>query len=371
MSAPVYLDYNATAPLHPAAREAVSRALDVFGNPSSVHASGRRARSLVEDARDAVAQAIGAGAPDVIFTSGGTEANTLALRGLRRGPVYAGAADHPSVLAHIAADHIIPVGRAGALDLDVLEARLRAGPPGVVVVTAANNETGVLQPLEDVVALARRYDALVHCDAVQAFGKVPLAFETICVDSLALSAHKVGGLKGAGALVVRPGLTLSPDLLGGGQERRRRAGTENTVGIAAFGAAARQVPALLAAMSAVTARRDSLEARLRAHVPELQVFGAGAPRLGNTSCLGLAGLASETQLMAMDLAGVAISAGAACSSGKVAASHVLLAMGVPPELARCAIRISLGWDTSERDVARCADAWLQAARRTLAAVAGA
>jgi cysteine desulfurase len=346
----------------------IATALPRFGNPSSVHAAGRAARALIEDAREAVAAAIQASPAQIVFTSGGTEANALALRGLAGAgrAVLASTVEHPSVLAHVAETDLIPVDRSGVIDRDALERRLADGPPALVAVMLANNETGVVQPVAEVVAIARRHGALVHCDAVQALGKMPLDFGALGVDSLSLSAHKIGGLKGVGALVLAPGVAPAAQMLGGGQERRRRAGTENTVGIAAFGAAAEEVPDLLHAMPRVRALRDGMEARLRA-AAGAAIPGAGAERLGNTTCVALAGAASETQVIALDLAGIAVSAGAACSSGKVAASHVLAAMGEPPEIANCAVRVSLGWDTTPMEIDRFLTAWSAMAARALAA----
>ena len=229
--------------------------------------------------------------------------------------------------------------------------------PMLVALMFANNETGVLQPITQAVEVARKYGALVHCDAVQAPGKVALDMRAMGVDSLALSAHKFGGLKGAGALVLRPGLDLTPDTLGGGQERRRRAGTENVTGIVGFGAAAVAVPRLLAEAARIAGLRATLETGLRAAAPNARIYAETWPRLPNTTCLALPGVASETQLMRLDLAGIAVSAGSACSSGKIAPSHVLLAMGVAPDEAKSAIRVSLGWENGEKDVSRFLAAW--------------
>jgi len=369
----IYLDANATMPLRPSARTALLQALDRYGNPSSVHRAGRDARSLVEDAREAVAASVGAAAPQVIFTSGATEANALALRGMAAAmggrTILATAVEHPSVLAHVEPDNVLPVDGQGVIDLVALEAALAARPgPAVVAVMAANNETGVLQPISEVVAVCRRHGALIHCDAVQALGKIPLDMKALEVDSLALSGHKIGAVKGVGALVLRPGLEVTAQSVGGGQERRRRAGTENTPGIAAFAGVVGEISDLLAAGPRVAALRDTLERNLQSRVPGLQVFGAERPRLPNTLCIGLAGVSSETQIIALDLANIAVSAGSACSSGKVAASHVLLAMGVPPELAGCALRISLTWDTTASELERFQAAFEALAARHLATV---
>ncbi len=357
-----YLDYNATTPVLPEVAAAVAASLADFGNPSSVHGFGRRARAMVEEAREAVAALVGAGPGQVIFTSGGTEANALAVQGIAAAAgceaVLASSVEHSSVLAHVAAANCIAVDGTGAIDLEALERALkRQVAPVLVAVMLANNETGTVQPVADAAALAHKYGALMHCDAVQGPGKMAVNMVALGVDSLSLSAHKLGGLKGCGALVVREGLALAPQLTGGGQERRRRAGTENVPGIVGFGAAARQEPRQRAAMARIGALRDDLEARLMVDVRQARIFSRGAARLGNTVCVALPGVSSETQVMRLDLAGVAVSAGSACSSGKIAASHVLLAMGVNPALAKCAIRISLGWDTTAADIARFLACW--------------
>lgn len=357
-----YLDHNATTPLLPQVEAAVRESLGAFGNPSSVHSGGRRARSLVEDAREHLAAASGASAAEIIFTSGGTEANALALHGFAaaqgcKSLIVAGI-EHASVLAAAAGATVVACNAAGSIDLNALEEALKSAPrPALIALMLANNETGVLQPMDAAIALARTYGAFIHCDAVQAFGKVPIDFSSLAVDSVSLSAHKIGGLKGIGALLVRRGCEVTADLVGGGQERRRRAGTENVTGIASFGAAAREVPRLLADATRIRGLRDQLESRVRDAAPQAKIYGEGAARLPNTSCISLANVSSETQVMRLDLAGVAVSAGSACSSGKIAPSHVLLAMGVGPAEAKSAIRVSLGWPTTEADVARFIEAW--------------
>ena len=357
-----YLDHNATTPLLPEAATAVRNCLDVFGNPSSVHKAGRRARALVEDAREHLAGVTGASAAEITFTSGGTEANTLALRGLVAAQacksVIVSGLEHASVLAVVPGATVIAGDARGAVDLNALEDALKTLPrPALICVMLANNETGVLQPLDAAIALARTYGAYLHCDAVQAFGKVPIDFSTLVVDSISLSGHKVGGLKGIGALLVRRGLDIAADLVGGGQERRRRAGTENVTGIVSFGAAAREVPRLLANAPRIRGLRDQIETSVRRIAPQTKVFGDSLARLPNTSCIALPNVTSETQVMRLDLAGVAVSAGSACSSGKIAPSHVLLAMGISPADAKSAIRISLGWNSTEADVAHFIEAW--------------
>lgn len=359
-SSPVYLDYNATAPLKPAAKAAMIAAMELTGNPSSVHRFGRLARRLLEDSRAKVAALAGAQPSQVVFTSGGTEANALALTGCGRQRALVSAIEHDSLRAAMgrlphAAE--IPVDRAGVVDLAALDRLLgAAGGDAIVSVMFANNETGVVQPIAEIAALARARGALVHCDAVQAAGKLPLDVAALGLDLLTISAHKIGGPAGVGALIVRDDLDLQPLMVGGGQERRRRGGTENLTGIAGFGAAAEQAIGDIADQPRLAALRDRIETGVRALAPLARVFGDQALRLANTSCLTMPGVASEIQMMALDLAGVAVSAGAACSSGKVAASHVLRAMGVDEAQAATAIRVSLGW----RSVAADGDAFLQA-----------
>ncbi len=363
MTRSVYLDYNATAPLRAEARAAVVDALMETGNPSSVHRFGQAARRRVEDARDAVAALAGVAPAQVIFTSGATEANNTVLAPGNRRRILASAIEHDSVLAAVDAEPV-PVTPAGVVDLDALDAMLAASArPALVAVMAANNETGVIQPVAEAAAVAHRHGAVLHCDAVQLAGKAPLDFARLGADSLSLSAHKLGGPQAVGALVVGDGLEVPRLLRGGGQERRRRAGTENVAGIAGFGAAARAALAGLRAYGALAALRDGLERRIAAACPDAMVFGQAAPRIANTSCIVMPGVAAETQLMGFDLAGIAVSAGAACSSGKVAASHVLQAMGADTAAANGAVRVSLGWDTGPDDVDRFVEAWLALYRR--------
>jgi cysteine desulfurase len=374
VSAPaVYLDYNATAPVWPEAAAAVADALLLTGNPSSVHHFGRAARKRVEDAREAVAALIGAAPADIVFTSGGTEANALALAGAGRTRLLVSAIEHDSVLAAAAAHDPdtprIPVSPTGLVDVPALD-KLLAGriDDTLVSVMLANNETGVVQPVAEIAERAHAAGALVHCDAVQAAGKIAIDVRALGADLVSLSAHKLGGPKGIGALYVSERIALAPLLRGGGQERGRRAGTENVPGIAGFGAAAAAVTRDLAGDARkITALRDRLEAAVLARSNRARIAGTDAPRLPNTSCIVLRGVPSEMQVMALDLAGVAVSAGSACSSGKVRPSHVLAAMGHPPEEASAAIRVSLGWASAPADIERFVEAWgAMAARRAAA-----
>jgi cysteine desulfurase len=365
----VYLDWNATTPLRREAREAMAAAWDIPGNPSSVHAEGRQARRLVEEARIKVAGAVGALPRNLIFTSGGTEANALALMpGLRRAsglPVkrlLVSAIEHASVLAGgrfpAEAIGVVGVTRAGVLDLDRLRAALEGGPSALVSVMLANNETGALQPVAEAAEIVHAAGGLLHVDAIQAFGKIPFDISVMNADLVTLSAHKIGGPKGVGALVLAEGmLGVEPLLRGGGQELGRRAGTENVAGIAGFGTA---VKAAMAALEGDAIRLEGLRNRLESglrQTPGVIVFSSDVARLPNATLFTVPGLKAETAVIGFDLAGIAVSSGSACSSGKVQPSHVLEAMGFGPELAQGAVRLSLGWSTSEADIDRCLKAW--------------
>jgi cysteine desulfurase len=359
-----YLDWNATAPLRPQARAAVVAALDATGNPSSVHAEGREARGIVEAARESVAVLVGAEPRHVVFTASGTEANTLALSpktGGRWQRVLVSAIEHPSVRAggRFPVVEEVAVTAAGVVDLADLARRLVQGAPAFVSTMLANNETGVVQPIQDVARLVHAAGGLLHVDAVQAAGRIPCDINVLEADLLTLSGHKIGGPKGAGALVKRAPLDLDPLVTGGGQERGERAGTENVAAIGGFGAAAGATEANLASESAsMRGLRDRLEAGLRAATPDAIIFGAETERLPNTTLFAVAGLKAETAVILFDLAGVAVSSGAACSSGKVQPSHVLKAMGVSPALVTSAVRVSLGPTTTEGDIERFLTAWI-------------
>ncbi len=370
-----YLDWNATAPLRPQARRAMEAALDLVGNPSSVHADGRSARARIESAREEVASLVGAQARNVIFTSGGTEANTLALTpslatGERhsRDRVLISSIEHPSVRAGgrypLQLREDVPVTPEGVVDLTWLAERLDElkGNAPTVSVMLANNETGVIQPVAAVAERTHAAGGLLHVDAVQAAGKILCDINSLGADLLTLSAHKLGGPKGVGALVLASeDLHIADPLIkGGGQERGSRAGTENVIGIVGFGAAARAALAGLAEEAAHMQRaRDRVEAGLRAASPAAIIFGTEAPRLPNTTLVAVPGIKAETALIALDLDGVSVSSGSACSSGKVAPSHVLAAMGVAPELALGAVRVSLGPTTTEEEIEIFLNAWMK------------
>ncbi|WP_027572265.1 cysteine desulfurase family protein [Bradyrhizobium sp. WSM1743] len=365
----VYLDWNATTPLRLEARAAMVAAFDLIGNPSSVHAEGREARRLVEEARATLAAAVGAQPRNVVFTSAGTEANALALspglRGPSRGPVerlLVSAIEHASVLAggRFPADKIglIQVTRSGVVDLDHLKVQLRAGPPALVSIMAANNETGALQPITEAASIVHEAGALLHVDAIQALGKIPFDINLVGADLATFSAHKIGGPKGIGALVTTEGIGgLEPALRGGGQELNRRAGTENVAGIAGFGAAVKAaLQALPEDAKRMSSLRDHLENGLRG-TAGATVFADDVARLPNTVLFTAPGLKAETAVIGFDLEGIAVSSGSACSSGKVQPSHVLSAMGYDPAVAQGAVRLSLGWSTEPEDINRALEAW--------------
>jgi cysteine desulfurase len=370
----IYLDWNATAPLRPQARAAALTALDSSGNPSSVHAEGRAARRLIEEAREKVAALVAAEPRNVVFTSGGTEANMLALTpasgpdGKAPDRLLISALEHPSVLAGgrfaAAAVQRVPATGDGRIDLAALADALAAleGRRALVSLMLANNETGVVQPVSEAARLTHEAGGVLHVDAVQAAGRIPCDINAIGADLLTLSGHKIGAPKGVGAVVRRDaGVPFpAPLIKGGGQERGARAGTENVAGIAAFGAAATAALMGLGAEAGdMRALRDRFEAGLRSASPDIVVFGAGAERLPNTTLFALNGMKAETAVIAFDLEGVAVSSGAACSSGKVQPSHVLAAMGVPPELARAAVRVSLGPTTTQSEIDRTIQAWIR------------
>jgi cysteine desulfurase len=382
-----YLDYNATAPLRPDVREAALTAMETTGNPSSVHAEGRAARRIVEDARSELARLAGVSSRCVTFVSGGTEAANAALNPLFGGGPNAAplerliisAGEHTCVLSghRFPVAEVAPLRPDGRVDLDWLDAACRRPGRALVALQGANNEIGVIQPVAEAAALVHSAGGFLFCDAVQLPGRMACDIAALGADALMLSAHKMGGLKGAGALIVaRAGISLGAPLVrGGGQERGARAGTESVAAIAAFGAAARACLAEAATEPArLSALRDRLTIAVRSVAPDAVVFAETAPRLPNTVSFAVPGVEAATLMIALDLAGIAASSGSACSSGKVAPSHVLAAMGAPPELARGAIRLSLGWASREADVGRFAAAFasvmarLRAARRGAAAL---
>ncbi len=409
----IYADYNATAPLRPQAKAAILRVLEMTGNPSSVHGEGRKARAVVEGARDQVAASIGACRDDIAFTSGGTEAVGVPLRAvlrdLNRGPLMTSVLEHDAVMSIVeesqrenaehnalmnvrldsrgqpeqliessqalgpptfSASAIWPVKDDGRVDLDFLRILAKGwalapaeAPKQIISLMLVNNETGVIQPVAEAAEIVHAAGRLIHCDAIQALGKTRTSVIDLDVDYMSLSAHKIGGPQGVGAFYVKPGAPFGAMQTGGGQEFGRRAGTENVAGIAGFGAAVEAAEAGVAAYQALGVARDRMEESLKRAAPSLVVHGEAAPRVAGVSCFGVEGLPSETQIMGLDLAGFAVSAGAACSSGKVKPSRVLTAMGLNDTAARSAIRASFGWASTPEDFDALANAWIRMAAR--------
>jgi cysteine desulfurase len=369
----VYLDHNATTPMRPAVRDVLYARLAQPANASSVHRHGREARKVIEQARADVAALTGVPANWVVFTSGGTEANNLALSANGVSALVVSAVEHDSVLAPARAmahareteTVLIPVSGEGVVDLAGLEDILaQVNGRALVSVMLDNNETGTVQPLTEVSRIARHHGALVHGDAVQAAGKRSVDMTALGLDMMTLSAHKMGGPQGVGALIADPAIGFARRLLGGGQEFGRRAGTENVASIAAFGQACRLAVQEPVDWPRIARLRDGLERRITEQAPDARIFAAGGDRLPNTTSLAMPGVGSETQVMALDLDGISISAGSACSSGKVTPSHVLQAMGIDEAEAKTAIRISLGWTSTETDIDTFVDAWLRIYERT-------
>ena len=368
MTERLYFDWNASAPLRDEARAAVVRALETTGNASSVHAEGRAARGLIEAARGQVAQLVGAEAKNVTFTSGATGADMLALTPAietagekrKRDRLLVSAIEHPSVLSggRFAADAVekLPVTADGIVDVHALRSAIARAERPLISVMLANNETGVIQPIADIAGIVHVANGLLHVDAVQAPGRMACDIVALGANLMTISSHKLGGPQGAGALIRRGDIHIvEPLIKGGGQERGLRAGTENVAAIAGFGAAAAAARQTDAAHMAKL--RDALEAGIKAASPHAVIFGEAAARLPNTSFFAVPGMKAETAIIAFDLNGIAVSSGSACSSGKVQASHVLAAMGVSPELARGAVRVSLGWSSTMNEVERFLGAW--------------
>ncbi|TPD63255.1 cysteine desulfurase [Emcibacter nanhaiensis] len=357
-----YLDYNATVPVRPEVIEEMSRALAAGGNASSVHTIGRKAKATLEKSRATIADMINCRPQMITFTSGGTEANNIALRCVGAERLIVAATEHDSVLdvaRHFPGEtDILPVSERGLIDRAELENLLKNSDRKTVVsIMLANNETGVIQEIAELSELVHYYNALMHTDAVQAFGKIPLDFRALGVDMMSLSSHKIGGPQGAGAFVAWEKIDVEPLIRGGGQELGRRSGTENLPGIAGFGTAAGMVPKSLQAMQQIGEWRDRIEQQLSRHSNKVRFFGAASDRLPNVTSILMPDVSSETQVMAMDLEGICVSAGSACSSGKVKASHVITAMGGSEQEASSTIRVSLGWNSKQEDVERFITAW--------------
>lgn len=351
----IYLDYNATAPMLPEVRAAMMRVLGEAMNPSSIHGMGRSAKRRLEDARSFIAHALGAFANEVLFTASGSEANNMVLRAFADRPIVVSAIEHASIAktASLLGAAMVPVNEDGVVGTAVLKQQLAAlGKPALVSIMLANNETGVIQPIAEVAEIVHRYHGLLHVDAVQGLGKIAMDWGMLKADMLTISPHKVGGPIGAAALLIRNDLPIRSLITGGGQELGRRAGTENLVAILGFAESVKLV-ANCADAPRIAALRDRLEASLEGAV----IYGKGAPRLPNTSLITMPGVSSETQLMHFDLSGFAVSAGSACSSGRIEPSQVLAAMGVPKDQAGCALRVSLGWGTDEAQIGQFVACW--------------
>jgi cysteine desulfurase len=371
MTERAYFDWNATAPLRPQARAAMLAALELTGNASSVHAQGRSARAAIETARSQVAALVGAEAKNVTFTSGGTEANTLALTpaihlGRDKTPrdaLFVSAIEHPSVRSggRFSTVEELPVTAGGVVDLDQLEQHIARADHPLISVMLANNETGVVQPSREISKIVHAANGIFHVDAVQGAGKISCDIEALGADLMTVSAHKIGGPQGAGAFIRRGEIHIAQPLIrGGGQERGSRAGTENVAAIAGFGAAAAAVTSALESETKhLSALRSGLELRLKAWCADVRIYGESERRIPNTTLFTIPGLKAETAIIAFDLNGVAVSSGSACSSGKVSPSHVLAAMGVEPALAKGAIRLSIGYSTTEADVETFMNAWIK------------
>lgn len=370
MTDPHYLDYNATAPVKPEVIALMAEVLAEGGNPSSVHSFGRKARARVEHGRVQLAAMAGVGAEQVILTGCATESNNQVLRtmvGIKR--LLISGVEHPGVVAAAASSgrtvEVIPVGADGLVDLAALESMLAAGEGrDLVSVMLANNETGVIQPVTEAARLAHAAGALMHTDAVQAPGKIAFGFDELGVDLMSLTAHKFGGPQGIGALLHKPDMDIQPYIAGGGQEKARRSGTEAVAAIAGFGLAAELVPESLAEMGQIEALRDRIEADILALSPDSRIYGKSAPRLPNTTLISMPGVAAETQVMAFDLEGYAISSGSACASGKTKKTRAPEAMGGTEKEATEAIRVSLGPDNTESDVEGFLAAWQALYERT-------
>jgi cysteine desulfurase len=354
-----YLDYNATSPLKPVVKDTILSVIDQPGNPSAVHRFGRNAKLTIETARDRLAKSVNCRPDNIIFTSGATEANNMVMNHFHSHTVLISAIEHPSILQTAPEScQVLPVSSDGVLDLDALEAALKASPaPVLVSVMAVNNETGVIQPIAKIAKIVHQYDGIYHCDAVQALGRIELDIQALGIDILSLTAHKIGGPQGVGALISKADIDLMPLLKGGGQEKYKRAGTENVSGIAGFGMASMQAVKDIDEHQKLGRWRDRIEREIADYAPEVTFYSQNTDRVANTTMFSLAGIASDTQMINLDLSGIAVSNGSACSSGRVEPSHVLRAMGASEDQAASALRISLGWATEEDDINHFIQSW--------------
>lgn len=357
----IYADYNATAPISENVKKSIFEVLlKQTLNPSSLHKRGQEARKILQEARDNVRGAIGVSSDkEIVFTSSATEANNLVMRGIAGYLHVISAIEHPSILNSACNPYIIPVNQEGIVDFLELEKILSElkGNKAIVSVMMANNETGVIQPIEEIAEIAHKFGAICHTDTAQSVGKIKVNMEDLGVDLLTLSAHKFGGVAGSGVLIFNKELAIEPIIIGGGQEKGFRGGTENIVAIAGLSAALQNIPDLLSKMDEVKELRDQLECELLNLASDIRIFGKNSKRLPNTSFIYMPGVKSDVQLMHFDLNHIAVSNGSACSSGKVEPSHVLLAMGATKEQAECSIRISIGPETKPQDIKKIVDCW--------------
>ena len=356
----IYMDYNASAPLLPAVKGSMISLLEMVGNSSSVHSHGRAMRSYVDSARREILSNFCAQGAKLIFTGSATESNNMALRGVKAKSYIVSSIEHPSVFQARGDLYHIPVGRDGIVNLEALEALLKELPtPALVSVMLVNNETGVIQPIKEVARIAHAYGAIVHTDAVQAVGRIPLSFHDLDVDIMTIAAHKFGGPMGISAVIYKDAIELSPLILGGGHEQGLRAGTQNVALIEGMRVAIEEACRASEDLEPLKLLRDQMESQIRELCPESRAIGGESKRIHNTSCLFMPGVSAEVQLMAFDLAGISVSSGSACSSGKVRSSHVMEAMGVDVAQTGGVLRISLGWNTKKQDVDAFVQTWAQ------------
>lgn len=355
----IYLDNNATTPINQSVRNAMGEVSAEPLNASSVHALGRKASGLLEVAREEVRILANAGNARIVFTGSGTESNNMALRGLKKYKVLVSSIEHASVLKLGVQDGVIPVSESGIVDIAGLERLLKqyAGKKMLVSVMLANNETGIIQPLKQIAEIVHSHGGLVHTDAAQCIGKMNVDMADLGVDMITISAHKFGGPQGAAALIIGKHVPIQSLILGGAQEQGYRAGTENIVAIHGLGMAANEVRKSIGEMKIIADLRNKIENKIKKIAPDAIIFGQNTERLANTSMIVMPNVTSQTQVMHFDMEGIAVSSGSACSSGKVETSHVLLAMGVDPELAKCAIRVSLGINNTAKDAEEFINAW--------------
>lgn len=361
----IYLDYNATAPIRPEVRDLVIEVMGCIGNASSVHGYGRAARKYVEDARQQVADMVEVEATQVIFTSGATEATNAALHPYKDKRVLISAIEHPAVFDSAPHAEKIPVDTKGLVDMDAYKQLLHNGEaPALVSVMIVNSETGVIQPIKEMAAMAKQVGAKFHTEIVQAAGRIPINMNDLGVHYMSLSAHKFAGPQGVGALIVAKGTEPPKFMRGGGQEKNCRGGTHNTPGIAGMGLAAKMATDNIATYQQTTKMRDDLESKMIAIAPRAVIYSKDAPRVGNTINIGLPDVPAQTQLMALDLDGIAVSSGSACSSGSFKPSHVLMAMGITDKAATESLRISMGWATKQSDLDQFFESWSKIVERT-------